>query len=104
MNIIEKYRYNKKMKEDTRNFDEELIQILKRDLKDDTLECFRFMDTKQVKEVIQRNYKNVNETTLIFAVCKIVLIHFLDDFRKYREHEEKTDFIESMKELQGKEG
>lgn len=98
MNIIEKYKYKKRMKNDNRNFDEELIETLKRDLKDDTLECFRFMSIDQIKEVIQRNYKNINETTLVFAAIKIAIEHFVDEFSHYKEFEDRIDFEQIINE------
>ena len=104
MNFIEKNKYKKKMEEDERVFDEELIETLKRDLKDETLECFRFMDTEQIKEIIKRNYKNVNERTLIFAICKIVINQFVDDFSKYKDFDDRIDFEEIVREMQEKEG
>lgn len=104
MNIIEKYKYNKRMRTDERIFDELLIETLKRDLNDENLECFRFMNTDQMKEIIQRNYKNVNEITLSFAVCKIAIQHFLDDFSHYKEFSDRIDFEEIVREMQEKEG
>lgn len=92
------------MREDDRIFDELLIETLKRDLHDENLECFRFMNTDQIKEVIQRNYKNVNEITLSFAVCKIVIHHFLDEFSHYKEFSDRIDFEEIVREMQEKEG
>ena len=92
MNLIEKYKYKKWMETDDEIWDDELIQILKRDLKDETLECFRFSDSNEIHRVILSHYRNVNNrtlelTTLIFATCKIMLMHFSDDFDYYREHE-----------------
>lgn len=104
MNIIEKYKYKQRMKKDTRNFDEELIATLKRDLKDDTLECFRFLSIDQIKDTIERYYRNINETTLIFAAIKIALEHFSDEFSHYKEFSEKVDFEEIVREMQEKEG
>ncbi len=104
MNLIEKYKYNKRMKEDERVFDDELIETLKKDLKDESLTCFRFLDTEQIKEVIKRNYRNVNERTLIFAACKIVIKQFVDDFSKYKDFDDRIDFEEIVREMQEKEG
>lgn len=104
MNIIEKFKYNQRMKKDDRIFDELLIETLKRDLHDENLECFRFMNTDQIKEVIQRNYKNVNEITLSFAVCKIANQHFLDEFSHYKEFSDRIDFEQIVREMQEKEG
>lgn len=92
------------MKNDKRNFDELLIATLKKDLEDDTLKCFRFMSIDQIKETIERNYKNVNETTSTFAAIKIALEHFTDKFSHYKEFEEKFDFEQIVREMQEKEG
>ena len=105
MNIIEKYKYKKWMETDDEILDDELIEIVKRDLKDETLECFRFSDSDEIHKVILSHYRNVNQSTLIFATCKIMLMHFLDDFDNYREHENKVDFKEAIAGIgQEKEG
>lgn len=103
MNFIQKYKYKKEMQNDKTNLSDELVEILKRDLNDPTLECFRFSDFKQMHEIILNNYRNVNNDTLELTVCKIMLMHFEDNFRKYKEHEEKADLRELVKELE-KEG
>lgn len=104
MNFIEKYKYNRRMRKDERNFDDELIETLKRDLEDENLTCFRFMSIDQIKETIKRNYKNVNETTLTFAAIKIAIEHFIDEFSHYKKFEDRIDFEQIVREMQEKEG
>lgn len=104
MNIIEKYKYKRWMETDNELLDDELIEILKRDLHDETLECFRFSDSDEIHRVILSHYRNVNERTLELATCKILLMHFCDDFDNYREHEDKVNLKEAVAGLQEKEG
>ena len=78
--------FNKRNKED-------LSDILIKDLqtKLNGLEPFRFLDAKQIREILNRNYINVNEETMSSTVCKI-MIEFLDDeFYKYKDKKNRTD-------------
>ena len=104
MNIIEKYKYKKWMETDNELLDDELIEILKKDLNDETLECFRFSDVNEIHRVILSHYRNVNNRTLELTTCKILLMHFEDSFDYYREHEDKVDLKEAVARVQDQEG
>ena len=58
-----------------------------------TLDYFRFLDAASLREFLQKRYLHVNQESLDYAVCKIMMKYADDNFRKLKKEEEKENFI-----------
>lgn len=67
-----------------------LINDLKKRL--NGLECFRFLDIKQIRNLIKRNYKNIDKDVLSLTTS-LIMLEFLDDeFYEDKPKKDKIDF------------
>lgn len=67
-----------------------LIEDLKKKL--NGLECFRFLDSKQIRNLIKRNYKNIDKDVLSLTTS-LIMLEFLDDeFYEDKPKKDKIDF------------
>lgn len=71
-------------------------EILLNDLKKrlNGLECFRFLDSKQIRNLIKRNYKNVDKNVLSLTTSLIMLEYIDDEFCIDKLKKDKIDFNE----------
>lgn len=58
-----------------------------------TLDYFRFLDSTSLRNYLKKTYLHVNNESLDYAVCKIMIKYADDTFRKFKTEEEKEDFV-----------